>query len=523
MRQKASEVVGAKAVGSARLRAAQYVRMSTEHQQYSTENQSDVILRYGEENGMDIVRTYADDGKSGVSIAGRAALKRLIADVESGAASFDVILVYDVSRWGRFQDADESAYYEYLCKRANIAVHYCAEPFANDGSLSSTLLKTIKRTMAGEFSRELSVKVFAGQCRLTELGFRQGGVAGYGLRRLLVDQNRNPKSLLAQGERKSIQTDRVILVHGPKEEVAVVREIFSRFTEQRQGETSIAEILNSRSLTTHTNRHWSAVHVHRILTYPKYMGSNVYNRRSYRLKTKAVSNPPEMWVSRDLAFEPIISPEVFRRAQEIMAKRCIRFSNDEMLEFLRRLLAQKGFLSAGLIDETDGIPSSSDYRRRFKGLTPAYKLIGYVPRRNPAYLDVTKVMRECHQEQTEVITNRLNAIGASVRIDPETNLLTVNEEFTVLLVVGRCRQYQIGKPQWLLRLKTSLAPDITIVARLRPGNQSILDYYLLPGVDAPAERFHVGPVNRFPADVYRFDDLSFFFSLANRRTIEEAE
>jgi hypothetical protein len=37
--------------------------------------------------------------------------------VESGAASFDVILVYDVSRWGRFQDADESAYYEYLCKR----------------------------------------------------------------------------------------------------------------------------------------------------------------------------------------------------------------------------------------------------------------------------------------------------------------------------------------------------------------------------------------------------------------------
>ena len=98
-----------------------------------------------------------------------------------GTASFEVILVYDVSRWGRFQDADESAYYEYLCKRANIAVHYCAEPFVNDGSLSSTLLKTIKRTMAGEYSRELSVKVFAGQCRLIELGFRQGGLAGYGL------------------------------------------------------------------------------------------------------------------------------------------------------------------------------------------------------------------------------------------------------------------------------------------------------------------------------------------------------
>mgnify|MGYP006201013309 CR=1 FL=1 len=39
-----------------------------------------------------------------------------------------------------------------------------------------------KRAMAGEYSRELSAKVFAGQCRLIELGFRQGGPAGYGLR-----------------------------------------------------------------------------------------------------------------------------------------------------------------------------------------------------------------------------------------------------------------------------------------------------------------------------------------------------
>ena len=34
-------------------------------------------------------------------------LKQLIADVESGTADFDVILVYDVSRWGRFLDIDE--------------------------------------------------------------------------------------------------------------------------------------------------------------------------------------------------------------------------------------------------------------------------------------------------------------------------------------------------------------------------------------------------------------------------------
>ena len=83
--------------------AAQYIRMSTEHQQYSTENQADAIRDYATKRGYEIVRTYADAGKSGLKIEGREALQRLIADVESGRADFKTILVYDISRWGRFQ------------------------------------------------------------------------------------------------------------------------------------------------------------------------------------------------------------------------------------------------------------------------------------------------------------------------------------------------------------------------------------------------------------------------------------
>jgi DNA invertase Pin-like site-specific DNA recombinase len=135
--------------------AAEYVRMSTEHQQYSTENQSDVIREYAQKRGMAIVRTYEDAGKSGLSIDGRDALKQLIRDVETGQADYQAILVYDVSRWGRFQDADESAHYEYICRRAKIDVHYCAEQFENDGSSLSTIIKGVKRMMAGEYSREL--------------------------------------------------------------------------------------------------------------------------------------------------------------------------------------------------------------------------------------------------------------------------------------------------------------------------------------------------------------------------------
>ena len=148
-----------------RRRAAEYVRMSTEHQKYSTENQSDAIRAYTEERGFELVRTYADAGKSGLRLEGREALQQLIQDVEAGTADFDVILVYDVSRWGRFQDADESAYYEYICRRAGKQVEYCAEQFENDGSPIATIVKGVKRAMAGEYSRELSTKVFAGQCR----------------------------------------------------------------------------------------------------------------------------------------------------------------------------------------------------------------------------------------------------------------------------------------------------------------------------------------------------------------------
>src|SRR3546814_2263982 len=76
----------------------------------------------------------------------------------------------------------------------------------------------MKRAMAGEYSRELSVKVFTGQCRLIRLGFRQGGAAGFGLRRYLVDEHRQPKAVLNQGEQKSLQTDRVVLRPGRSEE-----------------------------------------------------------------------------------------------------------------------------------------------------------------------------------------------------------------------------------------------------------------------------------------------------------------
>jgi DNA invertase Pin-like site-specific DNA recombinase len=174
-------------------RAAQYIRMSTEHQEYSPANQADAIARFAAEHGLELVLTYLDEGRSGLSMQGRVGLSALLADVVAGRADYGLILVYDVSRWGRFQDCDEAAHYEYLCRRAGIRVEYCMEPFRKDGTPMSTVIKGLKRVMAGEYSRELSEKVFAGKCRLIRAGYRQGGSAGYGLRRMVVDAAGSPR------------------------------------------------------------------------------------------------------------------------------------------------------------------------------------------------------------------------------------------------------------------------------------------------------------------------------------------
>jgi DNA invertase Pin-like site-specific DNA recombinase len=64
-------------------RAAQYGRMSTEHQRYSRENQLEVIRQYAAAHSMEIIQEYSDHGRSGLNIAGREGLNRLMADVEA--------------------------------------------------------------------------------------------------------------------------------------------------------------------------------------------------------------------------------------------------------------------------------------------------------------------------------------------------------------------------------------------------------------------------------------------------------
>lgn len=501
---------------------AQYVRMSTEHQKYSTQNQATAIAEYASLHGMKIVRTYEDAGKSGLNLKGRSGLQALLRDVEQPSPGFKAVLVYDISRWGRFPDPDEAAAYVHACKRRGIQVIYCAEPFNNDGSMPSTVLIGIKRSMAAEYSRELSVKVFKGACTIVRHGYRQGGAPGFGLRRQLIDEQHKVKGILSRGEQKSIQTDRVILVPGPPAEVAVVNRIYRLFLDEGMPERVIASVLNREGLTSDTGRLWTRGTIHQILTNEKYIGNNVYNRSSFKLKTQHVRNPPEEWVRKNAAFEAIVPTALFIQAQAIIAARSRHIDDTQMLELLRQTLARNGALSGILIDEDEDAPSSSAYRSRFGSLLRAYRLIGYTPKRDYTYLEINRALRRRHPQLIDEMAAGIAKAGGWTTRDTKTDLLTVNGEFTTSLVIARCKPTLAGSHRWLIRFDTGLAPEVTVVARMDPSNRHAQDYYVFPAIDFRAEALPVLEDNGFTLDAYRVDSLQRFYQLSGRVPLQEA-
>jgi DNA invertase Pin-like site-specific DNA recombinase len=477
-----------------RIPVAQYLRMSTEHQQYSLDNQRIAIRGYAEAHGFCVVQTYTDGAKSGVVLKRRSGLRQLLQDVMGGKPEYKAILVYDVSRWGRFQDADESAHYEFLCKSAGIPVHYCAETFVNDGTLPNMLTKALKRMMAGEYSRELGVKTLDGLKRLALLGFKQGGSAGYGLNRMLVSAERKPKVHLATGEYKSIATDRVILVPGPIEEVECVRTIYRMFVEEKRTVNGIARELN-RTKTRYTgNSKWNYIAVHTILSHAKYAGCNVYGRTSQRLGTALVRTPEKEWIRTPGAFTPLVDWKTFQEAQQLLLGRTINKSDEQLLVALRSLLAREGRLSARLIKGASETPSPSAYRGRFGSVRRAYELIGYS---GPDCFGSIDLRRRIQALRDEFLCTLQATFPTEVSIERQggrwRSQLRREDGLTISVLI--CRSIGTGRKGliWQINPVAHEQQNVTLVALLDKSNSDVQEMYLFPNIER-RRRSHVNDV-----------------------------
>lgn len=380
------------------LLAAQYLRVSTDKQRYSTESQSAAIAEYAAGEGLEIVRTYTDEAKSGVTIAGRDGLKSLIQDVMSGAP-FSTVLVLDVSRWGRFQDPDQAAHYEFLCREAGVSVRYCAEPFENDGSPTTNLIKSMKRVMAAEYSRQLSDRCRAGLRRHTLAGWKGGGVAPYGFSRQIFESNGAPGRVLSPGERHGAEQV-VRLALGPVEEQDTLRLIFRLFVKEAMGPTAIASVLNESGVAYRRPGPWGAARIRYVLQNEIATGIYTINRTN-RLLGKIIRNPPDQWI-RIKACAPVISSKLFKAAQKKLNSNTGKFgTDDEVIEQLRRLLSKHGYLSHRLICDSPEAASSSTYVRRFGSMGAAWERVPYQPARVPYRLSAKE------DRQPETVVRRL--------------------------------------------------------------------------------------------------------------------
>src|SRR5216684_1276576 len=461
---------------------AQYLRMSTEHQQYSLQNQTAAITRYAREHGFVVTHTYTDAGKSGVVLNCRHGLCQLLKDVISGTAPYKAVLVYDVSRWGRFQDADEAAYHEFICRSAGVPVHYCAEPFSNDGNFASMIMKALKRMMAGEYSRELSVKVYEGSKRLAQLGLKQGGLAGYGYRRLLISPTGQPKTELLPGEHKNIQEDRVVLVPGPDYEVRWIKEIFRLFTEKHKQPTEIARELNLQGVKYRGIRRqeWYAEAVNRVLHNPKYMGWNVYGRSSQRLHMPRIKMPKPTWTVVPGAWPALVDQSTFEAAQAQFASQTVFKSNEQLIDELATLLRAKGTLSERLVMEAVDLPSQGAYRSRFGSMSQAFALAGYCKAR----LKALEARRRQRTVRDQLIAELVGASRRKISIvQPDGHwrprLRLPNRSIVSVYVCPSFRNRD-GACRWSLNPVLQERRYVSLIARLNMANDAVQDCFVLP-------------------------------------------
>ena len=297
--------------------------------------------------------------------------------------------------------------------------------------------------------------------------------------------------------------------------------MYRAFVEEGKLEREIAAALNARGIATDLGRPWARGTVHQVLINEKYIGNNVWNRVSFKLKEKRARNSLAMWIRAEGAFEPVVDRDLFEAAQVIIRERSRRLSNEEMLDMLQRLLQARGYLSGLIVDEADHLPSSSAYQSRFGSLLRAYQLVGFTPGRDYRYIEINRALRQMHPGLVATTIVEIQHIGGHVEQDPATDLLTINDEFTASIVIARCRETVGGSLRWQIRFDASLCPDITVAVRMDRPNREPLDYYLLPWIDMTLPRLRLAEHNGVSLDAYRFETLDPLYEMAARVSLLE--
>jgi len=338
---------------------------------------------------------------------------------------------------------------------------------------------------------------------------------------MLVDEYGKPKQELSIGQRKSLQTERVVLVPGPASEQEKICWMYDQFIFGRR-ESEISDMLNAKGWKTDFGRPWTRGTVREVLTNEKYIGNNLFNRSSCKLKSKHKTNPENEWVRKEGAFASVVDVDRFSTVQRIIKERHCKIPNADLLDRLKSLQLHTGRLSAMIIDESENMPPSSLYCNRFGGLLRAYRLIGYIPERDYKYVEINQKLRVLHRDVlSKTVLDIQKLCGRMVPVDSSTNLLELNHNLFVSIVISRCFINHSGIRRWKIRFDTGLRPDVTVAIRMDGGNENIYDYYILPSLEFGNNELKLHDDNSDLWDSFRTDSLDYLLEMGVNVNLDE--
>jgi len=272
--------------------AAVYIRVSTDDQlELSPESQLAEISKFARGQNILIANEYIfieSEGRSGRNSKNRPEFQRMIATAKLTPKPFDCILVWKFSRFARNQD--ESTFYKsMLRKKLGIDVISISEPLME--GMYGRLIEMIIEWQDEFYSYNLSMEVTRSMRLKAEKGLYNGGASfPYGY---VPNSEKNP-------------------IIEPQE-AHVIRTIFDMYI-NGYDKNYILHFLNDSGYKTKRGNKFSADTLSYILGNPFYIGKVRWNRRESN--SGRVLKPETEWIISDAAHEPIISPDIYERAQQ---------------------------------------------------------------------------------------------------------------------------------------------------------------------------------------------------------------
>jgi len=292
-------------------RAIAYLRKSTDLQETSLEQQRENVLLFAQKHAIKVVKFFAEEA-CGENVEGRPQFRRMI-DCCKAQQSFQYVLVYDISRWGRFENPKESVYWEVEVERTGKRVVFVSEGFKEE-SIGTSITNFVKSAEASEYLKNIRRQTVRGMLYNAKQGFWMGGRPPYGYDRAIIE-NGKITEVLPEGRQKSIKSQKIKLVIN-KKQAKVIKTIFVMFVKQGLSVHAITTFLNQSQHIPPRGTMWTKSSLWRILHNDTYVGTLVYNRENrHKRHGKHKYNSKDKWVTVENAHEPIIPIELWEGVQ----------------------------------------------------------------------------------------------------------------------------------------------------------------------------------------------------------------